>query len=108
MSSRSGWGSDGVADRIEMWHEGGGARTSLATIEQPALGDYIIAVDGHAEGQGPFVLNIRGELPDGAGCVAPGEGPPPAIGCARGRVCRCGRGRVGPPVGRRRPVPGAV
>ena len=70
---------------------GGGDKSSEVILEAPAIGDYIIVLDGFAEGAGPFVLNVAGELPDGADCTAPVEGEPPrAIDCGRGRTCRDG------------------
>ncbi|MEZ4431020.1 MAG: hypothetical protein R3F65_01315 [bacterium] len=81
-------GQDEVACNDDV---GGGAKTSEVVIEQPALGDYVIVVDGFADGAGPFVLNVRGELAPGAPCLAPIEGEPaPAIDCGRGQTCRDG------------------
>ena len=66
-----------------------GTRTSEVVIENPALGDYFILVDGHAESAGPFQLNIRGELPVGARCNQ-GADAQDWIGCGADAVCREG------------------
>ncbi len=70
---------------------GDGLSASEVIVDQPPVGDYFIVVDGFAESAGPFVVNVRAEVPDGAPCVEPVEGEPaPALGCGRGRICRAG------------------
>ena len=61
-------------------------RTSAVDIERPAMGDYIVVVDGFLEEAGGFVLTVRAELADGRPC----EGAEAPLGCAPGRVCRGG------------------
>ena len=61
-------------------------RHSAIDIEQPALGDYVVVVDGFLEASGHFVLTVRAEISDGRPCV---DLAPP-LSCAPGRVCRDG------------------
>lgn len=41
---------------------------SAVRIDDPEPGDYYVILDGFLDGAGPFVLNVREELPDGAAC----------------------------------------
>ncbi|MFN3198141.1 MAG: hypothetical protein ACE366_06955 [Bradymonadia bacterium] len=62
-------------------------RTSALVLEQPALGDYYIFVDGFRSTSGPFTLNIRAELGEESPCDPEDTGP---YQCALGSVCDAG------------------
>lgn len=63
-------------------------RQSAVSLENPALGDYFITLDGFREEQGPYVFNIRAERNDGEPCPADAEGP---VQCRVGSICVDGR-----------------
>ncbi len=63
-------------------------RSSALDLEEPALMEYFIIVDGFLEEAGQVQLQIRAELPDAAPC--PGEEAPASLSCAPGRGCQEG------------------
>ena len=62
---------------------GQGMTYSAVRLDQPALGDYYIIVDGYGESAGRVVLNIEAGVAEGEPC--PEEGG--ALVCPRGQAC---------------------
>lgn len=63
--------------------DAGDERTSAVVLNRPALGDYVIVVDGFGAEQGTVVLNVEGRVAEGEAC--PPEGG--VILCPRGQAC---------------------
>ena len=61
----------------------GGSGSSLATVNNPAVGEYYIVVDDRNSANTTYNLNIRATLPNGASCT-PGD---VTFVCGTGHVC---------------------
>ena len=61
----------------------GGPRTSAVQLDQPALGEYYVIVDGFGESAGRVVLNVEAGVSEGEACP-PDDGP---LVCPRGQAC---------------------
>ncbi len=83
---------DDPASEVACNDDAGGARSSAVQLDNPALGEYFIIVDGYAQEQGLVVLTVEAGVADGEPC--PPEGG--AVTCARGSACA---GEVGTPEG---------
>ncbi|MEE2787543.1 MAG: hypothetical protein VX589_09405 [Myxococcota bacterium] len=67
-----------------------GRRASEILLNNPALGDYFILIDGHGRSAGEFTLNIRGELNFGDVCLGDNDPDRAWLSCGTGRLCRDG------------------
>ena len=56
---------------------------SVVQLDQPALGDYYVIVDGYGESAGRVVLSVEAGVAEGEAC--PSEGGP--LVCPRGQAC---------------------